>query len=188
MASPDQHIVDEALLFRDGAKRPFTIRAASHLDFEAYDRRWKPLLQSRKDLDAEWNWSSDFAKVEVSSPDYETYALVSSEQRLEGLMTMIYERNGVYVERLAIAPWNRPPSREVRGVGAALMFVAIDRSVSRGLKGQVSLHSLEDPSTIAFYRDKMKMIEERTDPVEGQKLRYFVLSPETASTLRGGAS
>jgi phosphoglycerol transferase MdoB-like AlkP superfamily enzyme len=102
-------------------------------------------------------------------------------------MSVDFQNDRVYVERLAIAPWNRPPSREARGVGAALVLHAVRRSFKRGRFGVLALHSLEDPKTIAFYRDRLNMVETRTEIVDGQNLRYFELSAKAAAALIGGA-
>jgi hypothetical protein len=82
----------------------------------------------------------------------------------------------VYVDRLAIAPWNRKSNKEgrrYRPVGPLLMRHAIGTSLSEGFAGRVGLHSL--PGAADFYRDRLRMKSFGPDPAH-QSLEYFELS------------
>lgn len=100
--------------------------------------------------------------------------------RLEPKLTL------VYVERLAVAPWNRAarkPTRELLGCGAAFIDHAISRSLEVGCKGRIGLHSLNDPHTEGFYRRRCRMTDLGVDPDE-ENLRYFEFSEEGAAAFR----
>lgn len=82
----------------------------------------------------------------------------------------------VYVDRLAIAPWNRKSNKEgrrYRPVGPLLMRHAIGTSLVEGFAGRVGLHSL--PGAAEFYRDRLGMKSFGSDPAH-QSLEYFELS------------
>jgi hypothetical protein len=82
------------------------------------------------------------------------------------------EQHLVYVEALAVAPWNRknlqyPPY--LKGTGNALMIFARERSQALGYQGRIGLHSL--PASENFYH-RQNMSDYGEDP-EKENLRYF---------------
>jgi len=189
VARPELHeAAKQNLQGPQGEELACEIRAATVADFASHEADWKPQLRQVRALDAEWDWSGDFERDEAPSNLRETYALTSPNGRVQGLMSLEILGDRIYIERLAIAPWNRGAEPEARGIGGALLFHAIRRSMARGLGGYLALHSLEDPKTIDFYRVRMKMAEMGTEQVDGSKMRYFELVPAAARALIKGAS
>ncbi len=146
--------------------------------------RWVPELHEQGADDATWDWE---AKLQSLDPDgrYEGCALVRGRQ-VQGLMLLESalrrsrqtQRPLVYVEFLAVAPWNRrsPHAPQRFGhCGTALMEYAEHRSVIMGLRGRLGLHSL--PSAEIFYR-RAGLRDFGADSQE-RGLRYFE-SPEPA--------
>jgi len=91
----------------------------------------------------------------------------------------------VYLELLAVAPWNRverKPHRELI-CGRAMVAHVVRRSIATGFEGRVGLHSLADPHTHAAYR-KYGMTNCGSDPEvcgdDGQPELYFEFSLEAA--------
>jgi hypothetical protein len=158
--------------------------------FDQHELLWRPSLRLQDALDADWDWRSDFLSLELPAPDRETYAVeLADGDSPVGLMSLIIGESDVYVERLAVEPESRTlPGQGPRykGIGAALMVWAVQRSVDHGRKGRVSLHSLEDPHTLAFYRERIGMVEVGSELIDGELLKRFELSEERAATLLGG--
>jgi hypothetical protein len=82
------------------------------------------------------------------------------------------EKRIVYIEAIATAPWNRgfiksPPY--LKGVGAALLMFAKQRSSALGYDGRVGLHAL--PISEGFYL-RQQMSDYGEDP-EKDNLKYF---------------
>jgi hypothetical protein len=78
----------------------------------------------------------------------------------------------VYVEYLAVAPWNRQSIQSPRrfsGCGSALLEFAVLRSDELGYDGRVGLHSL--PGSRTFYA-RLGFIDLGADQAEGD-LHYF---------------
>lgn len=178
------------MVFEDDVFKPDRSRvlikgvAATEAHLRIHEDQWRPTLKLRRELDADWQWLKDFITDELPSPDRETYALVSETGDLEGLMSLIFRADHVYVERLAVAPRNRRSGgRELRGTGALLVLHAARRAQQTGRGGRVVLHSLEDPDTLTFYRDRIQMVEVGTDPIDGQKMRRFELRSDRAAVL-----
>ena len=74
------------------------------------------------------------------------YAL-EAEGELQGLRMLQVsddevEQYGIHALRVSTAPWNRPPEPRYRGVGTALVAVAVRRSIRDGRQGQVHCESL----------------------------------------------
>ena len=93
-----------------------------------------------------------------------------------------------YVEFLEVAPWNRPEHVQMskfRGVGLALINVAIQLSVDEGFKGRMGLHSL--PQSEDFYRKVVGMHDHGADAGYPAKLCYFELTEVNAlAFVKGG--
>ena len=78
----------------------------------------------------------------------------------------------VYVEYLAVAPWNREPIQSPRrfsGCGRSLIKFAVQRSGALGYDGRVGLHSL--PGSRSFYAG-VGFVDLGADEAEGG-LHYF---------------
>ena len=166
------------------------IKAATIGHLLAHETLWKPQLVKMNALDGDWTWKADFERDELPVLSRETYVLTLDDREYPlGLMSIEFQPGTVYIERLAVAPENRKTlvtAPAFRGVGAGLFLHAVMRSVSTDRGGRLWLHSLEDPDTIAFYGRRMKMVETGIDPVDGQRMRRFELSIESATSLLGG--
>lgn len=84
----------------------------------------------------------------------------------------------VYVEYLAVGPWNRPPIQSpprFKGLGKLMLGVAVAVSSSEGMNGRCGLHSLIQSE--GFYR-RAGMQDLGIDPAED--MTYFEFSPDGA--------
>jgi len=154
-----------------------------------FERIWKRMLQPSSEHDSHWDWVRKHRKVS-NLPNYEAYAL-ECDQMTEGLMFLECDfhhsrlepdKNLVYVDFIATAPWNRPSIQappEHRGVGTALFTFAVQRSFELEYKGRVGLHSL--PSAEKFY-NTLKMIDFGSDD-NYENLKYFELSTDEAMKI-----
>jgi hypothetical protein len=145
-------------------------------DFEAF---WKEILGVTEQADRYWSWDYKLRQGKQGGR-YEAYA-VETDELTQGLMfletrwhrSQLPQRYPlVYVEALAVAPWNRriledPPY--LRGVGRSLLLFARQRSLRLGYGGRVELHAL--PGSEGFYRQN-QMPEYDADP-EKEDLIYF---------------
>ncbi|MBL8955709.1 MAG: hypothetical protein JNK82_33350 [Myxococcaceae bacterium] len=143
---------------------------------------WRPLLNARGDSDASWPWLEELIEAEAHELEWEAYALVESPGVLHGLMSIRLMAETVYVERIAVAPWNRVGSvpRQRLACGSRLLVHAMRKSVAKGYGGRISLHALEEPNAPKFYREQIKMTEVRIDFIDEMYLRYFELSDAQA--------
>ena len=140
---------------------PAVLRTMTIEDIAQWETSWKPLLDVSKEQDSTWDWEDKYRLM--SSRNFERFAIEQSG-RTEGLMiceTASYSSRKdqqpiVYVESLAVAPWNRKPEREFRMVGSQMMLCAVQLSRDVGFKWRVGLHSL--PKAEGFYL-KHKMID-----------------------------
>ena len=182
MSGPEKHVAAEVdLLGPNSIKARYLLVAATRAHLSIHENEWRPALRDLRALDAEWTWCLDFEHDELPFEWRETYALTSSDGRVHVLMSIEFQEDQAYIERLAIAPCNRGDNRVV-GVGAALFLHAVGRSIDRGLQGRVTLHSLEDPRTVAFY-ERMGMRQCGVDAVDGSNMRHFELLPVDAESL-----
>jgi hypothetical protein len=159
-----------------------------------FEYLWRISLGEFSQEDKYWDWA--FKKeIYLSSDRYEGYA-IECEAQTQGLMIIEtqwhlsqvnFRERLVYVFALATAPWNRetiqqPP--EFKGVGAALLLFARQRSLELGYAGRVGLHSL--PGAEQFYQ-RQNMLrydvesegydsDEYVDPEE-ERLTYFEYPP-----------
>lgn len=79
----------------------------------------------------------------------------------------------VYVEYVAVAPWNRSrvlSTRLFKMVGPILLRHVVDRSLQLGREGQVALHSAFGSSS-SWY-DKLGMSDRGPDPA-ADEMQYF---------------
>lgn len=119
------------------------------------------MLKQTSQMDSGWDWI--LKRLTMVASSYEHYA-VECEGMTEGLMIIetdfrrVRERrrlNLVYVEWIAVAPWNRPSLTDkpkYRRTGSILLHRAATRSYELGFKYRVGLHSVQDPETEGFYR------------------------------------
>lgn len=110
--------------------------------------------------DFHWNWESI-----VNSPDdhgYEKktfYFLINGIP--QGVLHALFPKqsrlnqgdNLVYVDRIAVAPWNRSSAtlQHFKGIGSLLMLFIKKFSEEQGYGGAVGLHALEQAKTFYAY-------------------------------------
>jgi hypothetical protein len=150
---------------------------ANHLeDFEII---WQSILRNLGQDDAVWDWAMK-KRLSLTDSRFEAYA-IEYEGLAQGLIWLETqwhrswlepEQRLVYIEALAVAPWNRkklqyPPY--LKGTGNALMYFARQRSRALGYQGRIGLHSLSTSEN--FYR-RQNMSDYGGDP-EKENLRYF---------------
>lgn len=90
--------------------------------------------------------------------------------------------NIVYIDRLAVAPWNRQihgNRKTFKGVGSRLIYAICQYSKQKGLGGCLGLHALPDAEP--FYRN-FKMIDLGIDDIH-EGLRYFELDVNQAGAI-----
>jgi hypothetical protein len=94
-------------------------------------------------------------------------------------------RDLLYIDMLAVAPWNRAghAGREVKGLGPLLIQAAILVSRQSGLGGAFGLHSLPDPATLKFYADVMGVSPVGIESTAEGKLVYFEAPAPRAEEL-----
>ena len=164
------------------------LRTAEEDDVHKWERSWRKRLARDAEDDATWNWRRHVERGRTLD-GYLSLAAVSAD-RLEGLMSLSIAgslcdpgEDLVYVEYVAVAPWNRrrraPP--EILGLGRALLRTAVRVSVEMGYSGRIGLHS--KPVSEGFYRDKLRLIDLGPKMAEDGKWVYFEATPEVAKGL-----
>lgn len=126
-------------------------------------KAWASVLKRHAEEDASWDWARilrEHRSLRRARPNVYDYAILRCQGRSQALMIMeiANHRNRadkpmVYVEYLAIAPWNRhgiQHPREFAGCGSALIEHSVERSVSLGYGGLVGLTPFQgrDRSTL----------------------------------------
>lgn len=154
-------------------------------DFETY---WKPRLQASNEQDSHWEWKKKASLLRT--PNYELYAL-ECDRITQGLMILEIDchcsrlkegKSLVYLDFLAVAPWNRPSLQQppmYKAVGSALLTFAVGRSIDLDYEGRLGLHSL--PKATGFY-ERLKMINFGPDDSK-QDLNYLELSEQEARNI-----
>lgn len=126
-------------------------------------RAWMPILASHGAEDAAWNWSDlmeTFMAVQGENLGEYEFHVLRCRRQVQALMILevayhtspITRHPLVYVEHIAVAPWNRSGIQNPRrfsGCGGALLTFAAERSQALGYSGRVGLHSL--PGSRGFY-------------------------------------
>jgi hypothetical protein len=156
------------------------------IDFQSWKNHWKPLLEDSLAEDSHWEWPQKYARR--SRINYEHYA-IECDKMTQGMMiieTDFHEstkgKNLVYVDFVAIAPWNRKDivrNPKYRQIGSLLMYLAVKRSEQLGYKHRTGLHSL--PAACAFYA-KLGMHDFGADP-NYQNLHYFEFDEQTGKAF-----
>lgn len=165
------------------------IREAAIDDADSWERTWKSWLVWTAADDALWDWHRE---VEIGRTlDGRLCVAAAADDRLEGLMSLSIDdsrmepgRSLVYVEYIAVAPWNRREfgaKAKIRGVGKTLLRAAVRISVDLELEGRIGLHS--KPASEAFYREKLKLVDLGPEVVDDGEWVYFEATPEVAKGL-----
>lgn len=142
-----------------------------------------------EDLHWDWKKKTDWSRGLMA---LQRFAL-TCDGELQGLMLLNMAkysklpsqvgRHVAYVEFVATAPWNRPDlvaQPRFRGVGLALMRVAVEVSRAESFRGRVGLHSL--PQACRFYREACGMTDLGPD-ANYDKLTYFEMTETQANTF-----
>jgi hypothetical protein len=148
----------------------------------------KSLISNENLSDFHWKWSDIISDTAQDSYKKVTFYLLVGNKP-EGILHVYFPKNTrleptknlVYVDRVAVAPWNRPHQQEkhYKGVGSILMLFICNYSNLKGYDGCIGLHSL--PQAEPFYRH-LGMVDLGIDGCyEG--LIYFELAKEKAKEL-----
>ncbi len=176
----------------DGSDTLVWLGPATSAQADRQVRTWRALLDQQGAMDRAWDWR---VEVEAAHEDRSRLVLAACERarsgRLHGLMNLIHlprasrlvpRQDLLYIDMLAVAPWNRPghPNREIKGLGPLMIQAAILVSREAGLGGAFGLHSLPDPNTLRFYRDTIGMIPVGIEKTPEGELLYFEFSAPRA--------
>ena len=149
--------------------------------------KWQQLLGEYGAPDSHWDWNN-IAKPDIARTTHQSFAVVA-DNNVEAVMVVdltrrcaISEQSGqhlVYIENLAVAPWNRSPiqsPRRLGGLGKMMLALAVKLSESEGWGGRVGLHSL--PQSEYFYEDcKLTRVH---NGAGYERLWYFEFTPSQA--------
>ena len=114
--------------------------------------------------DRHWKWER-IAREYSKDALHACVAIRSEQGYIEGAMAYDFTAKSVlepalgsvYIDRLATAPRNRAPlisDPAYKGVGSALIYLAVLESYLSGLDGRIVLQSLPTQATIDFYQNK----------------------------------
>lgn len=150
------------------------------------DQAWQEKQGRFGAPDSHWDWSKKNQSMLGSV--HRMFALLDGEA-VEALMRIDLSKPSriqttpftpvVYVDYLAVAPWNRipiQPQPRFKGFGKLLLGAAVSISIEEGMKGRCSLHSLQQSE--GFY-SRAGMEDLGVDAAYG--LRYFEFTPDAAS-------
>lgn len=146
---------------------------------------WQQIQSQYVVQDAHWNWAKK--RDSILEASQRMYALVAGES-VEALMcldlsaySMIRKEsatNIVYVDYLAVAPWNRAAIQQrprFKGLGTIMLGVAVSISLEEEMEGRCGLHSLSQ--AVGFYT---QVGMKNTGLVDEHNLIYFEFEPEAA--------
>lgn len=152
-------------------------------------RLQRPASQMPEDFHWDWKKKTDWSRSLMALQRFS----LTCDGELQGLMLLDLTkysklpsqvgRHIAYVAFVATAPWNRPDFVEhprFRGVGLALMRVAVEVSREESFRGRVGLHSL--PQACQFYREVCGMSDLGSD-ASYDKLTYFEMTESQANTF-----
>jgi hypothetical protein len=134
--------------------------------------------------DAHWNWRAKHERM--TEGVQRMYALLDGSS-VEGLMLINMSRYSqlpgstsreiIYIEEVAVAPWNRAVIgiRRYEGLGRLMLAVAVSLSFDEEMEGRCGLHSL--PQAEGFYQ---KIGMTYVGLVDHQGLKYFEFEPAAA--------
>lgn len=150
-----------------------------------HERNWQEKQGRFGAPDSHWDWNHK--KQSMLGSAHRMFALLDGEA-VEALMRIDLSKPSriqpapytptVYIDYLAVAPWNRPPIQSpprFRGLGSVLLGVAVSISIEEGMDGRCGLHSLRQSE--GFYL-RAGMEDLGVDLECG--LKYFEFSPHAA--------
>ncbi|HOC54252.1 MAG TPA: GNAT family N-acetyltransferase [Verrucomicrobiota bacterium] len=181
----DESLVEAVLL--DDLDKP-------HL--EQLEATWAPVVEQVKRTtprdrwpeDWHWNWRDKLSHA------HQTFGqrgfCITCEGGLQGAMLVDLAslsnkgtRSVLYVDYLAVAPWNRSAiqtPKRFKAVGGTLIAAAVQLSIDEGFKGRIGLHSL--PGARRFYEKNCGMTIIGPDP-QKQNLTYYEFTSEQANAF-----
>jgi hypothetical protein len=152
------------------------------------ERAWQEIQGQFGAPDSHWDWKKK--REAMLGSVNRMFALVDG-QSVEGLMRLDLSRFSsiavgapvVYVEFLAVAPWNRSVIQKprFRGIGTLLLGVAVSVSLEEEMEGRCGLHSLLQSE--GFYR---RVGMKDLGIVDSSGLRYFEFEPDAAKNFLKG--
>jgi len=191
-----------------GEPVPATIfEGFSELNMTDYENLWKPMLEKAdreaRDLqlqgeeynfveDEHWDWRDKLKRTKSASLSYKHFT-VECDGKTQGMMQLnltihrSWENsswNIVYVDYLAVAPWNRATIVEqpkYKGIGSVLLGQAMGASILESFKGRIGLHSLLDARE--WYK-KMGLKAYGLDS-QVENLEYFEMNEQGAAKFLG---
>ncbi|MEM7601355.1 MAG: hypothetical protein AAF357_08050 [Verrucomicrobiota bacterium] len=137
--------------------------------------------------DHHWDWTQKHVFY-ASDPKNQFFALDADNQTQGLMMTAVGQqcrlpnqigRGLVYIEYLAVAPWNRKHfmnEQKYGHIGSLLIATAVSQSIDLSYDGSIGLHSL--PQADGFYR-YCGMEDLGPDPSK-QDMLYFEMGPARA--------
>ncbi len=158
---------------------------------------WVPRLKKHGTPDAGWNWAAKTADDSLCYTTGVEHVAITHQGRIEAVMvTSMPSRppplsllpDLLYVEYVAAAPWNRPLAGDqqvFRATGQELLRYAVGRSLREGREGRLGLHSEPAPSTLGFYRNKVRLCSRGADANEDGR-EYFEGDATWARTFHTG--
>ncbi len=143
---------------------------------------------------AYWNWLEKGFRQDADDVQFLSVTCMGKSQGLMSLSRATARcrfpesssENLLYIHYLETAPWNQPVyaggNVSYKGVGSALLYAAIERSVQAGCGGALGLHSL--PEAEGYYRN-LQFLDGGLDE-KHENLRYFELDKLQAAILQEG--
>lgn len=146
--------------------------------------------------DAHWKWPEKTAGI-AERLDLDSFA-VMADGVTQGLMIVSLTARGrapgqenahlVYVELVAIAPWNRKgftDQPKYKGAGRLLLAAAVSLSAEQEFAGRIGLHAL--PQSETWYREVCGMTDLGPDDAH-HGLRYFEMTEAQVRAFVEGTS
>lgn len=166
----------------DGEERDYCIvTGADQLYPKVMNQKWQTLLFNEakqlhaaktsknefiRDLcdrgitDFHWNWEEIVSDPDTNGYEQRTFYFTVDGQP-EGVLHALFPKesklstgdNLVYVDRIAVAPWNRQLAtpQVYKGIGSILMLFIESFSEQEGYEGAVGLHALEQAKSFYAY-------------------------------------
>ena len=117
-------------------------------------------LRDRGITDFHWNWEEIVSDPDTNGYEKRTFYFTVDGQP-EGVLHALFPKesklstgdNLVYVDRIAVAPWNRQLAtpQVYKGIGSILMLFIESFSEEEGYEGAVGLHALEQAKSFYVY-------------------------------------
>ena len=141
----------------DEVQQDTLLRPLTETDGETITRQWSTLMRRKNGTrfgDSGWNWSSIVQKTVTARGWFgwviQKGTLIQGAVTLRSPFRLINGDRGIFIERLATAPWNRPEDLVNAGVpanklvGSWLMYSGIASSLCLGNKGRCALDAYRE--------------------------------------------